>query len=362
MQASPDLIVHKPDPLNAEPPLDRLCAGFITPVERFYIRTHGAIPRLDAATHRLRVDGLVSEPLDLSMQELRARFPRRVVTATLQCAGNRRAELASVSPLGGTPWNAGAIGNAAWAGVALADVLRAAGVGLEDARALHVAFECVDPVEKEGRRFTYGASIPLPKALSAEVLLVDEMNGAPLAPEHGFPLRVVVPGYIGARSAKWLVGIRVQDHPSDNHFQQVEYKLYPAGMPADHLDPDSGATLYEFPLNAAICEPAQDAVLPPGPVAVRGYAIAAARMVERVETSTDGGKTWTTAEVEAHGGDPWSWTPWSAQVHLPPGEHEIIARAWDGAAQTQPERAENVWNPKGYVNSAWHRVRVRACD
>ena len=354
------LIVHKGEPLNAEAPLAALAESFVTSARYFYVRTHGEIPRLDAAEHRLRVEGLVSEPLDLSMAELRSRFPRRVVTATLQCAGNRRAELNEVAPVSGTRWNAGAIGTAEWAGVALGEVLRAAGVWEDTAEELHVAFEAADQVSKEGRQFTYGASIPLTKALSAEVLLADEMNAAPLAPEHGFPLRVVVPGYIGARSPKWLTAIRVQDRPSENYYQQTEYKLYPPDMRAEHIDPDAGMMLYEFPLSAAICVPSEGATLPAGRVALRGYAIASGRPVERIEVSADAGQSWTRAQIEARRGETWAWVLWTAHLHLPPGPHELIARAWDGAAQTQPERAEHVWNPKGYVASAWHRIRVRA--
>lgn len=354
-----ELIVHKSDPLNAETPLALLGEAFITPVGRFYIRTHGEIPRLDAARHRLRVEGLVFRPLDLSIDELRSRFPRRVVTATLQCAGNRRAELNEVAPVSGTQWGAGAIGTAEWAGVALGDVLRAAGSCDDTTAELHVAFEAADTISKDGRPFTYGVSIPLAKALSSEVLLAHEMNGAPLAPEHGFPLRAVVPGYIGARSPKWLTAIRVQDRPSDNHFQQTEYKLYPSSMNPDSIDPHAGTILYEFPLVAVICAPAAGAVVPVGPVVLRGYAIASGRPIERIEVSADSGWSWTGAEIENGHGERWAWVLWRARVDVPSGARELIVRAWDGAAQTQPERAEHVWNPKGYVTSAWHRVRVR---
>ncbi|HJS84977.1 MAG TPA: molybdopterin-dependent oxidoreductase [Acetobacteraceae bacterium] len=354
-----ELIVHKSEPLNAETPLASLAEAFITPARLFYIRTHGDIPRLDAAQHRLRVEGLVSEPLDLSMEELRSRFPRRVVTATLQCAGNRRAELSEIAPVSGTQWGPGAIGTADWAGVALADVLRAAGIWDDTAAELHVAFEAADMVSKEGRQFTFGTSIPLAKALSSEVLLADEMNGAPLAPEHGLPLRAVVPGYIGARSPKWLTAIRVQDKPSANYFQQMDYKLYPSWMSPEGIDPQAGATLCEFPLNAVICSPADGAIVPAGPVMLRGYAVASGRPIERVEISTDSGRHWARAETEARHGERWTWVLWTARIDLPPGDYELIVRAWDGAAQTQPERAEHVWNPKGYVAGAWHRLRVR---
>jgi len=146
---NPDLIVHSRAPYNAEPPLPRLRASFITDRTTFYVRSHGTIPVLDAATHRLRVDGLVTRPLNLSMQDLRTGFPRRSVTAVLQCAGNRRADLNRVRPVAGDPWIAGAIGNAIWIGVSLADVLRAAGVS-DDAR-LHVALACCDEIEMPGK-------------------------------------------------------------------------------------------------------------------------------------------------------------------------------------------------------------------
>ena len=358
-QATHDLIVHQSSPLNAEPPLDLLRASFVTPAERFYIRTHGSIPRLEAARHRLRVEGLGASPLDFSVSDLRSRFRPQTITATLQCAGNRRRELQEVRPVSGTKWEHGAIGNAEWTGVALAEVLRAAGCESEAGSDLHVAFESVDEVEEEGKRFAFGASIPLEKALRPEVLLAYEMNGEPLTPEHGFPLRVVVPGYVGARSVKWVAGVRVQDEPSDNYFQRKDYKLFPPDTDSSNVDWAAGLTLYELPLNAAVCEPADGAEIAAGLVWVRGYAMAGGRSIERVEVTADDGRSWTGAEFERPRDEPWAWTLWGAQLELPPGEHEIAVRAWDAAAQTQPERLEATWNFKGYVNTAWHRIRIR---
>ncbi len=353
------LIVHAGPSYNAEPPLDRLRAGFITAQPDFYVRSHGNIPRLDQATHRLRVDGLVATPLDLSMTGLRDRFTHRTVPAAMQCAGNRRADMQPVRPTLGDPWGPGAIGNAVWTGVALADVLRAAGAR-EDA-ALHVAFESCDEVElpQEGR-FTYGASIPIGKALSPEVLLAFAMNGETLAPEHGFPLRVVVPGYAGVRSPKWLAAITVQDRPSDNHMQQRDYRLVPADMTAATVDWDAGFTIYDMPLNAAICEPAARAEMKAGRTSLRGYAIATARAVMRVDVSMNGGRDWMQAELERDADAPWSWTFWTATLDLPKGEHELAVRAWDSAGQTQPAFPDDTWNFKGYLSAAWHRVRVSA--
>ncbi len=351
-------IVHSRDPYNAEPPLDLLRAAFLTPAAHFYVRSHGTIPQLDGVAHHLRVAGLVAMPLDLTVAELAARFPHRRVTAAMQCAGNRRADMQQVRPTTGDPWAPGAIGNAEWGGVALADVLRAAGADGDG----HVAFTSCDTVEMAGEgRFAYGVSIPMAKALSPEVLLATTMNGEPLTPEHGFPLRVVVPGFAGVRSPKWLAAVTVQDAPSDNHMQQRDYKLLPPDVTPDAVDWRKGITINEMPLNAAICEPAASAALTAGPVTLTGYAIATARAVVRVDVSGDGGRSWRQAELEAHGpAAPWAWSFWRATLDLAPGEHELAVRAWDSAGQTQPALPDDTWNCKGYLSAAWHRVRVRA--
>ena len=352
-----NLIVHTQHPYNAEPKLHRLRAAMITAQADFYVRSHGDIPQLDLADHRLRVSGRVATQLNLSVPELRQRFAEHTVTAVMQCAGNRRADMQTVRPTSGDPWAPGAIGNAAWTGIALADVLRA--VGADEDAALHVAFEACDEVEmpNEGR-FRYGASIPMTKAMSPEVLLAYAMNGAPLAAEHGFPLRVVVPGFAGVRSPKWLASITVQDAPAANHMQQRDYKLVPSDTTEDTVDWEQGITINDMPLNAAICEPPPQAKLSVGTLKVRGYAIATARAVVRVDVSMNGGRSWTQAELEHDRSSPWSWTFWTAAVELPKGEHELVVRAWDSAGQTQPALPDDTWNFKGYLSAAWHRVLV----
>jgi len=357
---SPDLIVHSHCPLNAEPKLPRLRAAFVTPQSEFYIRGHGEIPALDPARHRLRVDGLVSTPLDLSLQDLRQRFPARTVAAVMQCAGNRRADLQQVRPTsGGLLWQPGAIGHAEWTGAALADVLRAA--GLDEPRAgLHVAFVGCDAVPADGGEVAYEVSITLDKALSGEVLLAWMMNGEPLAPEHGFPLRVVVPGYAGVRSAKWLRAVTVRDSPADSLMQRRDYKLLPPHMTEADVDWSAGITIDKMPLNAAICEPGPGETLAAGPVAVRGYAVATRREVTRVDVSSDGGRHWTQARLEQRPDAPWSWTFWQAALDLAPGAHELAVRAWDSAGQTMPALPDEFWNFKGYLCAAWHRVPVVA--
>ncbi len=356
-RTKPDLIVHSEQPYNAEPKLHRLRAAMMTAQADFYVRSHGNVPHIDAAAYRLRVCGRVTAPLDLSMADLRERFPERTVIAVMQCAGNRRADMQPVRPTSGDPWAPGAIGNAAWTGVALADVLRAAGA--ETDAALHVAFEACDDIDMPGEdRFRYGASIPMRKAMSSETLLAYAMNGEDLAPEHGFPLRVVVPGFAGVRSPKWLATITVQDAPSDNHMQQRDYKLVPPDATEETVDWATGITINDMPLNAAICEPAPHATLAPGNVVLRGYAIATGRAIVRVDVSQDGGRNWTQAVLEHQEDAPWSWTFWQCSLDLTKGTHDLAVRAWDSAGQTQPARADDTWNFKGYLSAAWHRVPV----
>ena len=352
-----DLIVHSQKPYNAEPPLDRLRASMQTAQAAFYVRSHGNIPEIDEDSHRLKVGGKVKTPLDLGMADIRTKFPRRTVTAVMQCAGNRRADMLQVNPVSGDPWKPGAIGNAEWTGVGLADILRA--VGADEGASLHVAFDSLDECHVEGHKFCYGASIPMSKAMSPEVLLAYEMNGEDLAPEHGAPLRVVVPGFAGVRSPKWLSTITVQEKPSDNYIQSQDYKLFPPDKTKETADPKKGMTIYDLPLNSAICEPASHAELKSGKTTVRGWAVATAREIVRVDVSIDGGRHWEQANLEHDERAPWSWTFWELAVELSKGEHELAVRAWDSAGQTQPSLPDDIWNFKGYLCASWHRIRVQ---
>ena len=351
------MIVHERDPYNAETPRDRLLAP-ITGAASFYVRNHGPVPELDAGSWSLTVAGLVDSPLRLTLDELRQNFEHRHVLATLQCAGNRRNGFLPVKDVPGEdPWGPGATSTARWTGARLGDVLRSA--GLRDGAA-HVEFEAPDVSDLADPPQRYGGSVPLAKALADEVLLAWAMDGEPLPRLHGGPVRVVVPGWIGARSVKWVERITVRTDPSENWFQATSYRLLPPEADPDSAGPGDGISLGPVALNCDILAPAPGERVCPGRVCVRGYAHAGDdRGVARVDVSADGGVTWVQADL-AEAVSPWAWRHWRASLELStPGRCTLLARAWDTTGACQPESARALWNPKGYANNSWARVQVQ---
>jgi sulfite oxidase len=353
MHKDPNLIYYTNSPVNAETPLDLLQANFITPEDVFYMRNHGPVPEIDVNDFRLKVNGMVENELSLSLETLQKKFTKYTVMATLQCAGNRRDQLIEVAPVPGeVPWQSGAIGNATWSGVRLKEILKMAGV--KDS-ASYAAFMGAEEVIRKNKNVGFGASIPIDKAMSNEVLLAYEMNEKPLEPLHGAPLRVVVPGYIGARSVKWLTEITLQETPSENYFQSHAYQLFPPQASAETVDWNAGLQLSELQVNCVITSPLKNETISKETIMVKGYALGA-RKIARVDVSINNGETWTTADL-IKTQEQWAWTFWEVKLKLEKGEHQITARAFDTASNTQPEDAKHVWNFKGYMNNAWHRVK-----
>ena len=350
-----DMIVREQLPFNAEAPPSVLARNGITAVDAFYARNHGPFPDIEPDQWRLTIDGLVDKPRVMTHDQLTARFAQHSVVATLACAGNRRAELLRVRPIPGKdPWSHGAISTAEWVGARLADVLEAVGVHHESG--LHVAFAAPDVAQEARPLQSYGSSIPLAKALSEEVLLAWQMNGEPLPRAHGGPVRVVVPGYIGARSVKWVTAITVQAHPSQNYFQALDYRILPPDADAETVAPGEGISLSTLPLNCDILVPTDGDSRRAGSLTIRGYGIAGdGREVVRVDLSLDGGRSWRQAQLEP-APSRWAWRPWSLNLDVQPGPLTVIARAWDDTGATQPESAAALWNPRGYGNNAWARV------
>ena len=333
----PGLIVREWSPRNLESPVGAL-GSFLTPAADFYVRSHFDVPQLDAGSWRLRVEGAVRNPFELTFAELRA-LPTTTQTALLECAGNGRVFLTPKAK--GLLWGAGAVGNAEWAGVPLGVLLDRAGVAdgateviLEGADSGAIVTDPPSPGV-----IPYARSLGLAKART-DVLIAHAMNGDRLTPDHGYPARAIVPGWYGMASVKWLARIIVVERPFAGYFQTLEYSAF---------EPDGGsASLVPLGPNAVkslIVHPEAGAVVPAGrDCAVRGMAWAGEATVARVEVSADDGKTWGAARLV---GDPvrHSWRPWEYTWPVPdrPGACRLLARATDDRGRTQPAtRAEHL--------------------
>ncbi|XP_068626738.1 sulfite oxidase, mitochondrial isoform X1 [Battus philenor] len=249
------LIVKTAKPFNAEIPPEYQIAHFDTPNELFYVRQHMPVPEVDAASHQVRVvvEGTGSVTT-LPLQQL-DQFPRATFRAALMCAGNRRSEMdKQVKPVKGISWAGGAISNAVWSGVYLRDVLLHCGVDPEDVDGKHVILTGAD-VDATGHNFS--TSIPLREALdaSAHVLLATHMNGEPLPPDHGRPLRVIVPGAPAVRSVKWLECITVSDEESPSHWHKKDYRSFNPSTTWEDADFERAPPVYSLPVTSAICKP-----------------------------------------------------------------------------------------------------------
>lgn len=348
------LITRQETPFNAEPDLERLAGSWTTPFRNFYVRSHGTMPDVDGVAYRLTVEGQVARSAQFSLEDLNG---MRKVTqpATLTCAGNRRSELHAVKPVPGVLWDAGAIGTPEWRGVPLADLLEWVGA---KASAKYVWFEGLDVVTLKDKQTLFGGQVPIEKARRAESIVALEMNGRPLAREHGFPARTVIPGYIGARSVKWLQRIVVSDKPSDNNFVARDYKMFPPEATAETVKPADFEPIYENLLNSAICVPKVGETVSAGKLEVRGWALPPGTPgvgLAGVELSPDGGATWVPAKLLGKDA-PFSWKLWTAQVEVAPGARTLLVRATDSKGVRQPERSP--WNFKGYLYNGWHRVPI----
>jgi sulfite oxidase len=353
-----EFVIRSENPFNGGAPLNLLTQNQITPTNLFFVRNHGDVPEVNIDSYRLNINGKVKKNVSLSLDEIKNNFERVEVSATLQCAGNRRQELMKIKDIPHElPWNVEAISHAVWAGIRLRDILSSVGVEKE-AGNLHIEFHGLDSTERLGKKFNFGGSIPFEKAINDEVILAYEMNGEPLSPVHGFPLRVVVPGYIGARSVKWLSQISISDEPSQNYFQRIAYRLFSPQVNAENVNWDDGMMLGEMNITSVICAPEENGHFTSGPVTVYGYASTGDdRHIARVEVSSDGGETWTQAEL-LNDVNCFAWTLWKAELNLEKGKYQLVVRAVDSSANTQPKDIEQVWNFKGYMNNAWHRVNV----
>ena len=326
---SAGMIIREKEPVNLEMPFDTL-DGFITPNERFYVRGHFPIPRIDAKAWRLKVEGEVEKPFALSYAEL-LQMKSRTVSATLECAGNSRAFL--TPPASGVQWELGAVGNADWTGVPLTAVLERAEM---KASAVDVLFEGSDQGEigappRPAGNIRYARSVPRDKALQ-DVLLAFKMNGGELSPAHGFPVRVIVPGWYGMASVKWLARIVASEKPFTGYFQSIDYAYWErrSGLPA--LVP-----ITELHVKAEIARPRMGEVVPAGAkYRLHGAAWTGNANIAKVDISDDGGSTWRPAKLLGKP-VPNAWQLWEYEWQTPaePGKLTLMARATDSRGREQ---------------------------
>jgi sulfane dehydrogenase subunit SoxC len=321
----------------------------ITPLGLHYLLVHYDIPQVDPAVWRLELGGTVSRPLSLSLDDLRSR-PAVDLVATMECAGNGRARL-EPRPFS-QPWLQEAVGTARWRGVPLASLL--AEVEPLDG-AVEVAFTGLDGGVEGGVPQRYARALRVDDALDGEVLLAYEMNGVPLPPQHGFPLRLVVPGWYGMTNVKWLARIDVLDRTFDGYQQVTGYR-----MRVD--EDDAGTPVTRMVPRALLVPPGEPDFhtrvrhLLPGPVALEGRAWSGLGRVARVEVSADGGASWWPAALEDEDGSRWAWRRFTTTWEAEPGEHVLACRAADDAGNEQP--LDPPWNVGGYANNAVHRIPV----
>lgn len=340
------LVVHRAHPLNAETSLHDLIGGVVMPNARFYVRNHFQIPDLDASSWRLDISGLIERPLSISLTQLQA-MPSTSAVVTLECAGNGRARLEPPTP--GEPWGLGAVSTAEWTGVALTEVLDRAGLKPD---ATEVLFQGADSGSVEEGRVPihFERSLPIGQLHDTGAILAYAMNGEALPVHHGYPLRLIVPGWYAVASVKWLTSIRVIGCQFDGYYQAEKYQYE---IVTDGKVDRQPVTLQQ--VRSLIIEPRPDQKLAPGEVVIRGVAWSGAAPIARVEVSMDDGPWQPATLVGERQRGRWQWWQLAAQFDQP-GAVSIRARATDLAGRAQPTGQR--WNVQGYGNNAIQQTQI----
>ena len=360
------LIANSTQPFNAETPSLLATDRLITPNDIFFKRNHLPVPDIKSEDFQLKIEG-TNKCISLNVENLKNKFEKVELVAAIQCAGNRRSEMDKIKKVKGLSWSHNAISNAKWGGVLLRDLLLSAGVDPKDKSMKHVHFEGADRDASGG---CYGASIPLNRIFEKNipVMVAYEMNNKPLPRDHGFPLRIVAPGIVGARNVKWVERIIVSDKEYQGHWQQNDYKPFSSNVDWDNVDFSKAVAIQELPVTSAICVPSHGSVIHESEeeIPLKGYAYSGGgKGILRVDVSIDGGKNWHTAELN-HCRDQdvdnmYSWTLWECTVPIPQnhkGKVNVMCRAVDSSCNTQPDTVGPVWNLRGCLNNSWHTIDI----
>ena len=342
-------------PVNAETP-PHLLDDPITPTSRHFIRNNGSPPdEVDPATWTLKIDGLVDNEMELTIADLEKDFEVVTMALLIECGGNGRAFFNP--PASGNQWTYGAVGCAEWTGVRLKDVLAKAGVKDGVVYTAHVGADA--HLSGNPDKLPISRGLPIAKALTDDVLIAFRMNGDALHPMNGAPLRLVVPGWPGSCSQKWLTGITLRDVVHDGpKMTGTSYRVPNRPVaPGEDVAKEDFEIIERMPVKSLITNPANNSDTGQK-IQARGHAWSGDRTIERVDVSIDFGATWMQAELDAPVNDG-AWQNWRLDIELLlPGYYEIWARATDSAGISQPHAI--AWNPKGYLNNSMHRVAVRA--
>ena len=353
------------DPLVLETPDSLLAASRVTPSSALFVRNHHGAKHLEGMQSRamsgdLELSGLIDKPIRYPLSEL-AKLPKTEVEMVLQCSGNFRFQFSKLSPIKGTPWNKGGIGNVQFAGVRIDEFLKASGVTVSK-QAKYLTAEGADQPEKTGQ-IDYEKSIPLDVAISRGILAT-ELNGTALPAVHGGPLRLVVPGYYGNVQVKWLTKLRLEVSETSNFFQIPDYRT-----PKLRIDPgaaieytfDNSDPNFDMKINSRIFAPEDGSMIAAGrKIDLRGVAWndGSAALVA-VELSKDQGSTWSSTRLAASSG-PYAFREWSTTAQFGKGEHLLWIRAVDALGRIQPIDGGLFWNPGGYGWNAIEKIRVTA--
>jgi DMSO/TMAO reductase YedYZ molybdopterin-dependent catalytic subunit len=348
------LSVLNNQPLNAEAP-PHLLDDTITPNDNHFVRNNGLVPKTNATGWTLTVDGEVHTPLVLTLEQLK-RFKHHTYALQIECGGNGRAGFNP--PAKGTQWTYGAIGCASYTGVKMRDILHAAGL---KSSAVYTGYYGTDPhLSGDPYKVSISRGTPISKALDGHTLIAWEMNGKPLPALHGFPLRVVTPGWPGSTSIKWLKRIYVRNKEHDGpKMTGYSYRVprYPVS-PDSHIPKQDMKIIESMPVKSLITFPKSRLNLKhKKSLLVRGHAWAGDRNVKDVHVSINFGASWLKTSLTAPV-NPYAWQNWNIVINFPQkGYYEVWARATDNAGEMQPMVVPG-WNPKGYLNNAMHRIAV----
>jgi DMSO/TMAO reductase YedYZ molybdopterin-dependent catalytic subunit len=355
LEGKDGLVLLNDRPVNAETP-PHLLDDPITPTNRFFIRNNGVVPEDTSPDGwELTVDGLVDNPMELTIPDLKDQFEVVTMALTIECGGNGRAFFDP--PATGNQWTYGAVGCANFTGVRLRDVLEKVGV---KSNVVYTAHEGADAhLSGDPEKTPISRGIPIEKALTDNVLIAFEMNGGALHRMNGAPLRLVVPGWPGSCSQKWLTRIWLREVVHDGEkMTGTSYRLPNRPVePGEEVAEEDFEIIERMPVKSLITNPATGTDLAETTVQVRGHAWSGDRSIERVDLSIDFGATWMAAELDPPANDG-AWQNWRLDVKFPQaGYYEVWSRATDSAGVAQPFAI--AWNPKGYLNNAMHRVAVR---